>query len=77
MPESRATVTCPECDFAETFAKLGAARSALETHRTETGHDVTWTLHRLAPGVERAGDDAGVCGRPACTNPDSPLVHDG
>lgn len=77
MGQPRATVTCPDCGFEEPFAKLGDARSALETHRTETGHDVTWTLGRLAPGVERAGDDAGVCGREECGNPDTPLVHDG
>ncbi|MFB6123228.1 MAG: hypothetical protein ABEJ78_07195 [Haloferacaceae archaeon] len=75
MAESRATVVCPECDLEETFATLGAARTALETHRTETGHDATWELDRLAAGVERAGEDAGVCGRTECANSDSPLVR--
>jgi hypothetical protein len=73
MASKRATVTCPECEFEETFAKLATARSRIEDHRAETGHDATWELHRLSPGVERAGDDAGVCGRPGCTNADSPL----
>jgi hypothetical protein len=75
MAETRATVVCPECGFEETFTKLGAARTALESHRTETGHDPTWEVHRLASGVERAGDDAGVCGREGCTNPDTPLLR--
>jgi len=75
MAEKRATVTCPECDLTETFDKLATARTFIETHRTETGHDATWELHRLAPGVERAGEEAGVCGRPACTTEDSPLYQ--
>lgn len=75
MTDERATVTCPDCDLAETFDRLGAARSRIEAHRTETGHEAAWELHRLDPGVERAGDDAGVCGRPACTNEASPLYQ--
>lgn len=76
MIGSRATVTCPDCDFSETFDRLAAARSTIETHRVETGHEATWEIHHLAAGVERAGADAGVCGRPECTNPDSPLTLD-
>jgi hypothetical protein len=76
MAAQRATVTCTECERTETFDRLARARSFIETHRTETGHEATWELHRLAPGVERAGDDAGVCGRPGCTSEDSPLYLD-
>lgn len=76
MAETRATVTCPDCDLDETFEKLAAARSRIEDHRTETGHDPTWELGRLDPGVERAGDEAGVCGLSGRTNPDSPLFRD-
>lgn len=76
MAGKRATVTCPECDLDETFTKLATARERIEDHRTETGHEATWKLHELSAGVERAGDDAGVCGRPGCTNPDSPLLHE-
>lgn len=75
MAEKRATVTCPVCDLTETFDKLEPARSFIETHRIETGHDATWELHRLDAGVERAGDQAGVCGRPECSADDSPLVR--
>ncbi|MFC7079188.1 DUF7542 family protein [Halorussus caseinilyticus] len=77
MASKRATVTCPDCGLEETFTKLGTARSCIEDHRTETGHEATWELHQLDAGVERAGDDAGVCGRPGCTNENSPLVQDG
>ena len=63
MTERRTTVTCPTCGFEESFGKLAAARSRIEEHREETGHDPLWELSRLAPGVERAGDEAGVCGR--------------
>lgn len=73
MATTRATVTCSACDRTETFEKLGAARAFIERHREETGHEATWELHRLSPGVERAGADAGVCGSPECTNDDSPL----
>ncbi|QCC46214.1 DUF7542 family protein [Halobellus limi] len=73
MGEKRATVACPECGQQETFDRLARARTFIETHRSETGHEATWELHRLSPGVERAGDDAGVCGRPACTTESSPL----
>jgi len=73
MGEKRATVACPECGQQETFDRLARARTFIETHRSETGHEATWELHRLSPGVERAGDDAGVCGRPPCTTESSPL----
>ena len=75
MSRKRATVTCPDCDLEETFAKLGTARAAIEAHREETGHWATWELSRLDPGVERAGDEAGVCGRDGCTPADSPLLQ--
>ena len=63
MGDNRATVTCPTCGFEESFDRLRAARARIEEHREETGHDPVWELSRLAPGVERAGDEAGVCGR--------------
>lgn len=75
MADERATVTCPDCEFEETFGKLRTARSRIEDHRRETGHDPTWEIHRLDGGVERAGDDAGVYGRSGCTNEDSPLFR--
>jgi hypothetical protein len=73
MAATRATVTCPVCERTETFDHLGTARSFIETHRRETGHEAAWELHRLDAGVERAGDEAGVCGRPERTTGDSPL----
>lgn len=76
MANQRATVTCPDCDLSETFSKLRAARSRIEDHRTETGHAATWELHRLDAGVERAGDEAGVCGREGCGDEESPLFRD-
>ncbi|MFB6170943.1 MAG: hypothetical protein ABEJ23_00295 [Haloarculaceae archaeon] len=63
MPAHRATVTCPACGLEESFAKLAPARERIEAHREATGHDPVWQLSRLAPGVERAGAAAGVCGR--------------
>ncbi|MFT4885004.1 MAG: hypothetical protein ACI8U4_002523 [Natronomonas sp.] len=75
MTDERVTVSCPACDRTETFEKLGTAREFIETHRTETGHEATWELSSLAPGVERAGDEAGVCGRPDCTTTESPLYQ--
>jgi hypothetical protein len=75
MADQRVTVSCPACDRTETFEKLGPARAFIETHRTETGHEATWELPSLAAGVERAGDEAGVCGRPECTTTDSPLYQ--
>lgn len=73
---TRATVTCPDCSLHETFDRLAAARSLLDSHRAETGHDPDWELGRLSPGVERAGEEAGVCGRPECAT-DSPLSQVG
>ena len=60
---TRATVRCPDCDLEETFEKLQPARVRIETHRAETGHDPRWDLDSMSSGVERAGDEAGVCGR--------------
>lgn len=68
MPEHRATVTCPSCGLNETFSKLAAARYYVEEHREQTGHEPDWELSRLASGVERAGDSAGICGQ---CDPDS------
>jgi len=75
MGENRTIVTCPACDLRETFDSLGAAREAVEKHRVETGHDPTWELPQLAAGVQRAGDEAGVCGIPGRTDADSPLYQ--
>lgn len=69
------TITCERCGMTERFDSLGAAREAVESHRAETGHDATWELGRLAAGVERAGDEAGICGRPNCTTTESPLYQ--
>lgn len=57
-----ARVVCPTCGLDETFEKLADARLRIERHRTETGHDPDWELESIAPGVERAGDLAVVCG---------------
>lgn len=76
MTDERATVTCPDCDLDETFARLRDARERIADHRRENGHRATWELHSLDAGVERAGDEAGVCGRPECTDEDSPLFRD-
>jgi hypothetical protein len=75
MSTKRVTVTCPSCDLRRTFDGLGSARSFIEDHRTETGHEADWELPQLSAGVERAGDEAGVCGRPGCTDTDSPLYQ--
>lgn len=77
MPRTRATVTCQACDLEETFTKLGDARAKIEAHRAATGHEAVWELARLSEGVERAGDQAGVCGVPGTTDTDSPLYWDG
>jgi hypothetical protein len=71
MP-TRATVSCHDCALHETFGRLGDARSLIERHREETGHEAVWELGRLSSGVVRAGEEAGVCGRPECAT-DSPL----
>lgn len=70
-----ATVTCGDCEYEASFDRLGDARVALEAHRTETGHDPAWEVESVAAGVERAGEDAGLCGRPECTNEESPLYR--
>ncbi len=75
MSENRVTVSCGDCGLVEAFDSLGAAREFIEEHRVETGHDPTWEFGALAAGVERAGDEAGVCGSPACTDTDSPLYR--
>ncbi|MGB9957887.1 DUF7542 family protein [Haloferax prahovense] len=67
MSIPRATVSCLTCGLEERFSKLADARLRIEEHRAETGHDPTWELGRFAPGVEKMGDDAGVCG----VNPDT------
>ncbi|KAB1192033.1 MULTISPECIES: DUF7542 family protein [Haloferax] len=64
MTDTRATVICPTCGLEETFSKLADARLRIEDHREETGHDPDWKLGRFAPGVEKMGEEAGVCGIP-------------
>ena len=71
---STTVVRCSDCEYAATFESLQDAREAMDDHERGTGHAVEWELGRLSSGVERAGDDAGVCGRDGCGNPDSPLV---
>ena len=74
MDRTRVTVTCADCSFGSEHERLRDARVALDDHESETGHDARWEIESLAAGVTRAGADAGVCGRPECTNADSPLV---
>lgn len=76
MTRTRVTVACPSCGLTETYDSLRRARTAVDDHEAETGHEPDWSIERLAAGVERAGADAGVCGVPERTNPDSPLVRD-
>ena len=68
-------VTCADCEYGETFDGLRHGREATVAHASETGHDADFEIRQLAAGVERAGADAGVCGRPDCANADSPLVN--
>lgn len=75
--ETTVRVDCSACSYSETYASLRVARTDLDAHERETGHTVEWEIERLSAGVERAGDDAGVCGRDGCVNPNSPLVHGG
>ncbi len=75
MSRGSITVACTECSFERAFDRLSEARVALATHEKETGHATDWRIDRLSPGVEKAGDDAGICGRPEYTNTDSPLVR--
>ncbi|MFC6784477.1 hypothetical protein ACFQFH_00930 [Halobaculum halobium] len=67
-------VSCDDCSYEETFESLRRARTALDDHEREAGHDPDWYIGGLSGGVERAGDDAGVCGRDGCVNPNSPLL---
>ncbi|MFC7137582.1 DUF7542 family protein [Halobaculum litoreum] len=73
MPTA-ATVRCTDCAYEESFDSLRHARTAMTDHERETGHVADWAIGRLAAGVERAGDDAGVCGRDGCANADTPLL---
>lgn len=75
MSTGNVAVECRDCGFRESHRNLGTARAALDEHESETGHSVDWEIRRVAGGVERAGDDAGVCGIPGMTNPDSPLLN--
>jgi len=72
---TRVVVRCADCSFAATYRRLPDARTALDDHESTTGHEITWRIEHLAPGVTRAGADAGVCGRPECASEDSPLVR--
>lgn len=65
-------VTCTTCAYEESFSTLRAAREALDAHERETGHDVDWSVNGVPPGVEAAGDAAGVCGVPG-SSADSPF----
>ncbi|ELZ45807.1 hypothetical protein C463_05205 [Halorubrum californiense DSM 19288] len=67
-------VRCDDCSYEAAFDSLRRARTALSEHERATGHAVAWEIGSLAGGVERAGDDAGVCGREGCANADSPLL---
>jgi len=69
------TVVACSCGFEAAFDRLRDARAALAVHE-DAGHDADWEIRRVAPGVKRAGEDAGVCGRPECTNEASPLYRD-
>ncbi|TKX48210.1 hypothetical protein EXE41_02340 [Halorubrum sp. SD690R] len=70
-------VRCTDCAYDEAFDSLRRARTALDDHERATGHAVDWQIGGLTAGVERAGDDAGVCGRDECANADSPLLDHG
>ncbi|SMO40121.1 DUF7542 family protein [Halorubrum cibi] len=74
MDRTRVVVRCTDCRFEATHDRLRSARETLADHEADTGHVVDWRIESLSPGVERAGEDAGVCGRPECANADSPLV---
>ena len=75
MTDTQITVTCADCSFETTFSRLPAARVALADHERATGHTVDWTIGSLSAGVERAGEEAGVCGIPGSSADDSPLVR--
>ncbi|SEO90624.1 hypothetical protein SAMN04487948_10775 [Halogranum amylolyticum] len=74
MDEGNVLIECRDCTFRDSFANLGRARVALADHESETGHGVDWQINRVADGVERAGDDAGICGVSGCTNTESALL---
>ncbi|QZX99152.1 DUF7542 family protein [Halobaculum rubrum] len=67
-------VRCDDCSYEETFGSLRAARTALDDHERNTAHSLDWYIGGLSGGVERAADDAGVCGRERCGKPDSSLL---
>ena len=70
-------VRCDDCSHEAAFGSLRRARTALSEHERATGHAADWEIGSLTDGVERAGDDAAVCGRARCANPDTPLLdHD-
>lgn len=75
MTGTHVAVRCLDCEFREEYSKLPEARSALDAHESETDHTVNWQIEKLSSGVERAGADAGVCGRSGCVNEDSPLFQ--
>lgn len=75
MSHTRITVTCSDCSFERVFDRLSAARVALDDHERTTGHTIDWTIGALSAGVERAGEEAGVCGIPGSSADDSLLVH--
>jgi hypothetical protein len=74
MASGETVVEC-SCGFEAAFDRLRDAREALDVHE-DAGHDPDWRIAKVAAGVERAGADAGVCGRPECTDEDSPLYRD-
>ncbi len=74
MDEDNVIVECADCAFRRAFPNLRRARVALDDHESATDHAVDWEIRRVAAGVERAGADAGVCGRPDCANPETPLL---
>ncbi|WP_306060757.1 DUF7542 family protein [Natronococcus wangiae] len=74
MGEGNVVIACCDCEFRESFANLGIARTALSDHESATDHGVDWQINRVAAGVERAGADAGVCGVPGRGSPDPPLL---
>jgi hypothetical protein len=74
MASGETVVRC-SCGFEAGFDRLRDAREALAVHE-DADHHPNWRIEKVAGGVERAGADAGVCGRPECTNERSPLYRD-